>query len=180
VASPEWASVVSECLQIQIVQGSILETDVEGIVNAANSMGIMGGGVAGVIKRAAGPEVELEAKKQAPISVGHAVVTAAGRTRFAAIIHAPTMSKPAMRIDAENVAQATRGALTAADARGLISIAMPGMGTGVGGVAPARAAACMLREIRAFQPQSLQRFVLVDLDPDMVEAWRLALKSREA
>jgi O-acetyl-ADP-ribose deacetylase len=172
---------MSGAVHIQVIQGSILEAHVEAIVNAANSMGIMGGGVAGVIKRAAGPQVEVEAREQTPIPVGHAVLTAGGRTRFAAIIHAPTMSKPAMRIDAENVAQATRGALTAADARGLVSIAMPGMGTGVGGVAPARAAACMLREIRAFQPRSLQRIVLVDVDVDMVTAWRHELKKdREA
>jgi len=33
---------------------------VQAIVNAASSRGIMGGGVAGVIKRAAGPEVDEE------------------------------------------------------------------------------------------------------------------------
>jgi len=40
-------------------------------VNAANSHGIMGGGVAGVIKRAAGQDVEDQARAQAPIAVGH-------------------------------------------------------------------------------------------------------------
>ncbi len=48
----------SQQLQITVVQGSILEAEVEVIVNAANSLGVMGGGVAGVIKRAAGTEVE--------------------------------------------------------------------------------------------------------------------------
>jgi O-acetyl-ADP-ribose deacetylase (regulator of RNase III) len=167
-------------VQLQIVQGSILETQVEAIVNAANSLGIMGGGVAGAIKRTAGPEVEEEARRHAPIAVGQAVVTSGGRSQFLAIIHAPTMPRPAMRIDPENVGLATRGALLAADTRGLRSLAIPGMGTGVGGVAPKDAATKMLREIQTFQPRSLQTVVLVDIDPEMVQAWRLALTSREA
>jgi O-acetyl-ADP-ribose deacetylase len=159
-------------IQIRVVQGSILEVDVQAIVNAANSRGIMGGGVAGVIKRAAGPEVDEEARRQAPIPVGSAVVTSGGRTRYQAIIHAPTMPEPAMRIDPENVALATRAALVLADARGFASVAIPGMGTGVGGVAHADAAVMMIKEIRAFVPQALQSVVLVDVDPAMVQAWR--------
>ena len=157
-----------------MVQGSILEVDVQAIVNAANSRGIMGGGVAGVIKRAAGPEVDEEAQRQAPIPVGSAVATSGGRTRYQAIIHAPTMPAPAMRIDPQNVALATRAALALADAKGFASLAIPGMGSGVGGVA--HAAALMITEIRALVPRALQTVVLVDVDPAMVQAWRQALK----
>lgn len=166
-------------LQVSVVQGSILDMDVQAIVNAANSRGIMGGGVAGVIRRAAGPEVDEEAQRQAPIPVGSAVMTSGGRTRFQAIIHAPTMPEPAMRIDPQNVALATRAALALADARGLTSIAVPGMGTGVGGVAHGDAAAMMIKEIRAFDPRALQSVVLVDVDPTMVQAWRQLLKDSE-
>src|SRR5688572_17518615 len=93
---------------ISVIQGSILDTDAQVIVNAANSHGIMGGGVAGVIKRAAGQGVEDEARKQAPIPVGSAVLTSGGKTKFKGIIHAATMPEPAMRISAENVALATK------------------------------------------------------------------------
>src|ERR1700752_492457 len=149
-------------LQIRVVQGSILEVEVQAIVNAANSRGIMGGGVAGVIKRAAGPEGDEEARQQAPIPVGSAVLTSGGQTRYQAIIHAPTMPEPGMRIDPRNVALATQAALALADAFGFPSVAIPGMGTGVGGVAYADAAAMMIKEIRAFVPQALQSVVLVD------------------
>lgn len=44
-------------VRISIAQGSILEVDAQAIVNAANSLGVMGGGVAGVIRRVAGPPV---------------------------------------------------------------------------------------------------------------------------
>jgi O-acetyl-ADP-ribose deacetylase (regulator of RNase III) len=167
-------------LQIEVVQSSILEVTVEAIVNAANSLGIMGGGVAGVIKRAAGSSVEEEARRHAPIPVGQAIVTSGGLTRFKAIIHAPTMSRPAMRIPPENVALATRGALTAADTAKIASLAIPGMGTGVGGVLCSDAAALMIRELRAFQARALRSVVLVDVDQEMVEAWRRCLKAKES
>ena len=159
-------------MDITILQGSLLDVDVQVIVNAANSHGLMGGGVAGVIRRAAGSQVEDEARKQAPIAVGTAVLTSGGRTKFLGIIHAPTMPEPAMRIPAENVAQATRAALVLADEKGFTSMAIPGMGTGVGRVSPYEAAQRMIEEIRQFTPQSLQAVTLVDVDPTMIQAWR--------
>jgi len=167
----------AELLKITVVQGSILEAEVEAIVNAANSLGIMGGGVAGVIRRAAGASVEEEAMAQAPIPLGQAAVTSGGATRFAQIIHASTMPQPCMAIPASNVALATRAALSSADGKGLASLAIPGMGTGVGGVAPAEAAREMVTEIRAFKPKALRSVVLVDVDAAMVAAWRAALKA---
>ncbi|MEW6544685.1 MAG: macro domain-containing protein [Nitrospirota bacterium] len=151
----------TDLLHIVVVHGSILEADAQAVVNAANSRGIMGGGVAGVIKRAAGPEVEAEARRLAPIPVGSAVLTTGGKTKFQGIIHAPTMPEPAVRIPAENVAKATRAALKLADERGLATVAIPGMGTGVGGVAHEEAASLMLKEIKAFKARNLRSVLLV-------------------
>ena len=159
-------------LRITVIQGSILDANADVIVNAANSHGFMGGGVAGVIKRAAGIEVEQEAVKQAPIPVGQAVLTSGGKTLFKGIIHAPTMPEPGMRIPAENVARATNAALDLADEKGFTSIAIPGMGTGVGGVEPKEAARHMVRAIRSVSTQSVQNVILVDIDPAMIAAWR--------
>ena len=131
-------------MEISVVHGSLIEAEVEAIVNAANSQGRMGGGVAGFLKKAAGDEVESEAVAQAPIPVGQAVVTGAG-------------------------------ALKAADEAGFESLAIPGMGTGVGGVAHDEAARQMVRAIREFEATALARVVLVDIDEVMVEAWREAL-----
>lgn len=167
----------SQGIHITVVQGSILEAEAQGIVNAANSLGIMGGGVAGVIRRAAGPEVEEEAMRQAPIPVGQAVVTSGGKTRFPHIIHAPTMTQPGMAIPAQNVGLATRAALQAADDKGLTSLALPGMGTGVGGVAHVEAARLMVNEVQNFKPKTLASVLLVDVDAAMVAAWAAALKA---
>ena len=159
-------------MQITVIHGSILDADAQVIVNAANSFGLMGGGVAGAIKRAAGIEVELEAVKQSPIRVGKAVLTSGGKTKFKGIIHAPTMPEPGMHIPVQNVALATKAALALADEKGFESIAIPGMGTGVGGVAHADAARRMMETVRAFSPHALKSVVLVDVGPEMVNAWR--------
>jgi len=159
-------------MQITVVHGSLLDVDVQVIVNAANSLGLMGGGVAGVIKRAAGAEVEREAVKDAPIRVGKAVLTSGGNTKFKGVIHAPTMPEPGVHIPVQNVALATKAALTLADEKGFESIAIPGMGTGVGGVAHADAAKLMVETVRAFSPHALKSVILVDVDEKMVAAWR--------
>ena len=159
-------------LDIRVMQGSILDADTQVIVNAANSHGLMGGGVAGIIRREAGFQVEEEARKQAPIPVGMAVLTSGGRTKFRGIIHAPTMPEPAMRIPPTNVGAATRAALVLADEQGFQSLALPGLGTGVGKVAPQEAAREMMKEIHQFQPEFLQSVVLIDIDSAMVQAWQ--------
>ena len=80
-----------------------------------------------------------------------------------------------MRIPAKNVGLATRAALKLADAQGWTSLAIPGMGTGVGRVAPEEAATMMIETILDFTPHALQSITLVDIDPGMVKAWRTVL-----
>ncbi|MBX3236836.1 MAG: macro domain-containing protein [Nitrospiraceae bacterium] len=162
-------------MNFDVIHGSILDVDAEVIVNAANSYGMMGGGVAGVIKRAAGSVVEDEARKQAPIPVGQAVLTSGGNTKFKGIIHAPTMTEPSMLIPAHHASLATSAALRMADVRGFASVAIPGMGTGVGGVSAEEAARHMIDAIKQFAPRSLRVVLLVDVDPNMVQAWRKQL-----
>ncbi|MBI3073730.1 MAG: macro domain-containing protein [Deltaproteobacteria bacterium] len=163
---------------VRVERGSLLESKAEVIVNAANSKGFMGGGVAGAIKRAGGPEIEREAILKGPTPVGRAVWTGAGKTFFRGVIHAPTMEKPAMRIPKENVGAAMRAALMMAEEKACASIAVTGLGTGVGGVAPADAAVEMFGAIRAFRGTRLREVVLVDLDDEMVAAWNAEMSER--
>ena len=46
--------------EIRVVQGDITEMAVDAIVNAANNKLVMGGGVAGAIKRKGGKSIEEE------------------------------------------------------------------------------------------------------------------------
>ncbi|GBC89230.1 O-acetyl-ADP-ribose deacetylase [bacterium HR13] len=159
-------------MEIVILEGSLLDVEADVIVNPANSLGIMGGGVAGVIKKAGGSIIEKEAMLKAPINVGSAIFTSAGRLKFKGVIHAPTMEEPAMETTEEKVRKAVRAALELADNMGFKSIAIPGMGTGVGRLPKEVAAKAMMDEIVNFIPINLEKVVLVDIDRELVEKWR--------
>ena len=135
-------------VRIVVVTGDITKQKVDAIVNPANSLMIMGGGVAGAIKRAGGRQIEDEAVKRAPVRVGKAITTKAGRLDAKYVIHAPTMKQPAMQIGVRNIKLAMNGALECAKKIGPRTIAFPGMGTGVGGVRLDEAAAAMLEEVK--------------------------------
>ena len=167
-------------IEVEILKGSLLEVPADAIVNPANSYGYMGGGVAGVIRRFGGEEIEKEAVRKGPIPVGEAVLTTAGKLPFKGVIHAPTMEEPGMVTTEEKVRKAVRASLKLADSEGFSVIAMPGMGTGVGRLPKDVAAKAMLEEILSFEGRTLRKVILVDVDEEMVKAWQSALKDLQA
>ena len=165
-------------VRIRVIEGDITELDVDAIVNPANSLMLMGGGVAGAIKRKGGIEIEEEARRHAPVPVGEAIATTAGKLKAKYVIHAPTMERPAMRIGLENVEKATRAALLLADKLGLASIAFPGMGTGVGGVPYYDAAKKILEVVKEYidNGTKLRGIILVAWGKEAYEEFKRALK----
>ncbi len=172
------SEVLYKGVRIRVVEGDITEMEVDAIVNPANSLMIMGGGVAGAIKRKGGVEIEDEARKHAPVPVGEAVATTAGKLKAKYVIHAPTMERPAMRIGLENVEKATRAALKLADKLGVETIAFPGMGTGVGGIPYYDSARKMLEVIREHVDGGtrLKEIILVAWGSDAYTEFRRALQ----
>ena len=77
--------------EIKVVIGDITELRADAIVNAANNKLLMGGGVAGAIKRKGGRVIEEEAVKKGPIEIGQAVQTRAGELAAKYVIHAATI-----------------------------------------------------------------------------------------
>ncbi|MDP8003550.1 MAG: O-acetyl-ADP-ribose deacetylase [Caldisphaera sp.] len=133
-----------------IKKGDIAQEEIEAIVNPANSFLLMGGGLAGILKRKGGNVIEQEALKHAPIDIGNAVITTAGRLKATYVIHSPTMKYPGEITNEDNVRLAVRAALNEGKKHDVKSIAFPGMGTGVGGVPYSVAAKAMLEEIKKF------------------------------
>ena len=145
-------------LGIVLAVGDITRVACDAIVNPANSLMIMGGGVAGAIRRAAGRSVEEEARKRAPVPVGKAIVTSSGELapRIQYIIHAPTMERPAMRTTENKVKEAVRAALREAARMNLKCIAFPAMGAGVGGLSAEESMKAMLEALDSVLAEGLE------------------------
>jgi O-acetyl-ADP-ribose deacetylase (regulator of RNase III) len=163
-------------MQVHLAKTDITTMAVDGVVNPANSLGIMGGGVAAALSRRGGPTIQREAMSLAPIAVGAAVVTNAGQLPAKHVIHAPTMEQPGTKVGVENVRRATRAALLAAAHHGMELIALPGMGTGLGGVDPSDAARAIVDELRAHRQPKPSTVYLVDLDDEILFCLEEALK----
>ena len=117
---------------IEVIEGDITKLEVDAIANAANTQLRHGGGVAGAISRAGGPEVQAESDERAPIELGAAVATTAGEMPSRWVIHAATMHLGGPT-SAEIIREATASTLRAADEVGARSLALVAFGTGVGG-----------------------------------------------
>ena len=158
-------------MTLVIKKGDITSIKCDAIVNAANSYGYMGGGVAGAIKRKGGIDIEKEAVSKAPIKIGSAIATTSGKLPCKYVIHAPTMERPAMRITIRNVELATNAALELARKLNIKTIAIPGMGTGVGGVAEEDAAKVMIDVARKYE-KDFDEIIFVDINDRMIKAFK--------
>ena len=120
--------------QLLLVVGDLLEQPVEAIVNAANSRLAHGGGVAGVISKAAGPALDEESQRwvqeHGEVPTGTAVVTTAGRLPFQGVIHAVGPSLGSGHEEVKLTA-AVAAALECARQRGWQSVALPGISSGI-------------------------------------------------
>src|SRR5680860_293920 len=75
-------------IEFEAVLGDIAnQPDADAVVNAANAELQTGGGVAGAIHRAAGPELYDECRNLAPIKPGEAVITKAYNLSNDYVIH---------------------------------------------------------------------------------------------
>jgi putative nucleotidyltransferase with HDIG domain len=121
-------------MEIEIVKGNIAEEHVCAIVNAASTQLFMGGGVAGVLKKAGGESIEREALKHAPIGLGECIVTHAGTLHARYIIHAAAMPDYGTRKASQtSIWKATLCAIEKADMLGCESISLPAIGCGIAG-----------------------------------------------
>lgn len=132
---------------VAVLDADITCLSVDAIANAANTMLWHGGGVAGAIARAGGPEVEAESRAVAPVGLGEAVATTAGAMPARWVVHAATM-EPGGPTSAEVIRRATAATLRCADDLGARSLALVALGTGVGGFPLEEAAAVTVRAVR--------------------------------
>jgi len=124
----------AQAAEFLIVRGNLLEEPVDAVVNAANGRLAHGGGVAGILSRAAGPALQKESdrivRERGALPTGSAVITGAGRLPFKAVVHAI-----GPRQGEGNEAALLFGALTAAfeeaNAAGWTSLSFPAVSSGI-------------------------------------------------
>jgi len=132
---------------IEVLDVDITSLEVDAIANAANTRLLHGGGVAGAISRAGGPEVQRESDERAPIALGEAVQTSGGAMPCRWVIHAATMELGGPT-SAQIIRSATASTLRLADELGAGSLALVAFGTGVGGFPLDQAARIEVDEVR--------------------------------
>ena len=118
--------------KIIVTQGDITDIEVDAIVNAANTRLLLGSGVAGAIRRKGGDSIQRECDKIGSIPLGKAIVTGAGKLNAKYVIHAAGMHLGGS-VSEEPLREATNNSLLRADEKGVKTVALPAIGTGVGG-----------------------------------------------
>jgi len=131
--------------KISIIKGDITEVKVDVIVNASNRDLVMDKGLASVIKKKGGDEIEIDALKKAPIDIGAAIETTAGTLSMKYVIHAATVDDDS-KTNEVIIRDACRNSLLLAKKLRLKFIAFPALGCGEGGFSPKTAAKIMSQE----------------------------------
>jgi O-acetyl-ADP-ribose deacetylase (regulator of RNase III) len=160
-------------VHLEVRQTDVTTLDIDAIANAANTELMHGGGVAGAIARAGGPDVQRESREKAPIGLGEAVETTAGEMPCRWVIHAATMELGGPT-SAEIIDRATRSTLAKAEDLGARSLALVAFGTGVGGFPLDDAARIMAAAAREHEGR-LERIVFAVHGDAAEQAFRAAL-----
>jgi O-acetyl-ADP-ribose deacetylase len=161
--------------ELEVISGDVTKLEVDAIANAANTDLEHGGGVAGAISRAGGPEVQRESHQKAPIGLGEAVETTAGDMPARHVIHAATMELGGPT-SGEIIDRATRSTLAKAEELGCSSLALVAFGTGVGGFPLEEAARIMVGAAREHEG-GLDRILFAVRGEDAERAFREALEA---
>ena len=138
-------------MDLRIVDGDLLDQDVEVIVNAWNRNLIpwwllLPQGVSKAIKRHGGTGPFRELGRMGGIPLGGAVETGPGRLPFKAIIHVAGINL-LWRSSERSVRDSVRNAVALAGSRGYRSLALPLIGAGSGGGSSEQVQDWMSREL---------------------------------
>lgn len=169
---------------LSLRQGDLTAEDVDAVVNAANCHLRHGGGLAGAIARAGGPEIQRESDRIGFVPTGTAAITSGGRLPARWVIHAvgPVWGSVDEAEADRLLASATEAALELAAAKGISSVALPAISAGIYGFPKDRCAAVMLGAVLEYLNQNADtplrdiRFVL--MGADVVQAFEDAWKVR--
>jgi len=157
--------------RIEIVQGDITKLKVDAIVNAANSSLMGGGGVDGVIHRAAGPKLLQECKEIVKrignCPTGEAVITSGGKMPAKFVIHAVgPVYRGGNNNEPELLSNAYTNSLRLAVENNVKTIAFPNISTGIYGYSKEQAAEIAIITVRNFleNDNTIEKVIFVCFD----------------
>jgi O-acetyl-ADP-ribose deacetylase (regulator of RNase III) len=149
-------------MEFDVVQGDIAQQSADALVNAAGTSLEMGSGVAGALRRGAGPEINEEAVAKGPVDLGDVAVTDAYDLDAKYVIHAAAMPHYGDgQATEESIRDAARNSLRTAEELGSESLVMPALGTGVAGFSLEEGARIIAEVIDGYEPDHLRdvRFI---------------------
>lgn len=139
--------------RIKIIMGDITDFEGEAIVNAANTDLILGGGVAGAIRKKGGESIQKECSKIGKIPLGEAVVTTGGTLKAKYVIHAAAMGLN-QKCTRESLKSAVLNSLKRCREKGIKSVAMPAIGMGIAGFPLDEGSKIVLKTVASFIGQN--------------------------
>ena len=152
------------------MKGNLLDEPVDAIVNAANGHLAHGGGVAGIISRAAGAELQKESdllvQRHGPFPTGSAVVTTAGKLPFKGVIHA-VGPRQGEGDEEEKLVRALTAAFACAKEKGWTSVSFPAVSSGIFAVP---LDVCARAYVKAARASPLSKVRLCLRDQPVIEA----------
>ncbi len=140
---------------VDVVQGDICNLEVDAIVSPANSFGFMDGGLDYALSHRFGWDLHtrlqdiIRSRPLGELLVGEALIIETGDEKIPWLISAPTMRIPMRLRQTINAYLAMKAIMTSSMAHTLDpkirSVAIPGLGTGVGALPP-KIAALQMKE----------------------------------
>jgi O-acetyl-ADP-ribose deacetylase len=151
-------------LAVEIVEGDLLDQEVDVIVNTWNRNIIpwwllLPQGVSGAIKRRGGTTPFKEVRRHGSIPLGGAVLTSAAKLPFKGIIHVAGINL-FWRASERSIRDSVKNAMRVAHEKGFKSIAFPLIGAGSGGFNQEQAKTLMLDELSRLDVQMRVKIVV--------------------